>query len=46
MSTKRILVAVVFLLAVSLNYSCDEESTSTTDELYGIDKKEIKDQDT
>lgn len=46
MSTKRIIIAAVFLLAVSLNYSCDKESTSAAEELYSIDKKEIQEQDT
>ncbi|MFS4449025.1 hypothetical protein [Maribacter sp. 2307UL18-2] len=46
MSPRRTLLVVALLLTVSLIYSCDQESTSTTDEIYSIDKKEIKDQDT
>ncbi len=46
MSTKKFFYLVALMVVATLNFSCEEQSTAETDELYGIDKNEIKDQDT
>jgi len=46
MNFKRVIGAGALLCVLALNFSCGKETTSEVDEFYGIDKKEIKDQDT
>lgn len=46
MSFKKVLGVGALLSVLALNFSCGKETVSETEELYGIDRKEIKDQDT
>lgn len=46
MNIKRLLSVAAFMLVVTLNFSCEKESASETDELYGLDKKEVTNEDT
>lgn len=46
MNKKRIFLAAAFMCMVGLNYSCDKESTSETEENHlSIEKKDIDDED-
>ncbi len=41
MNIKRLLSVAAFMLVVTLNFSCETENTSEVDEFYGLDKKEV-----
>ncbi|WP_291867381.1 hypothetical protein [Maribacter sp.] len=44
MIAKRIYFLAACICLVALNYSCTEESTSETDDTYGVYKDEISDE--
>lgn len=46
MNIKRVLGVCALLCVFALNFSCETETASESDELYGIERDEIKDQDT
>jgi len=46
MNFKRVLAAFALISVFALNFSCTQETVSETDEFYGIDKDEIKEEDT
>jgi len=46
MNLKKLVGAAALLCVLAMSFSCEKETTSETDDLYGIDRKEIKDQDT
>lgn len=46
MNVKRLFAVAAFMLVVTLNFSCETESASETDELYGLDKEEVTNEDT
>ena len=46
MSIKRVFFVAAFMLMAAINFSCENESTAQVDELYGIDRDEIKEEDT
>ena len=45
MNIKRIFFVAALMCMVGLNYSCDKETTDS-EELYSLDKDEIKEEDT
>jgi len=46
MNIKRVVGVFALLCVFALNFSCETETASESDELYGIDREEIKEQDT
>ena len=46
MNIKRFFGVCALLCVFALNFSCETETASESDELYGIGRKEIKEQDT
>lgn len=46
MNIKRVFGVFALLCVFALNFSCETETASESDELYGIERDEIKDQDT
>ena len=45
MNFKRLLSVAAFMVVVTLNVSCEKESASEDGELYGLDKKEVCNED-
>lgn len=46
MNIKRIFFVAALMCVVGLTYSCDKETADESGELYSIEKKDIKDEDT
>jgi hypothetical protein len=46
MNTKRIFIVAALLCVIGLTYSCEKETADDSGELYSIDRKDIKDEDT
>jgi len=45
MNFKKMTFVAALMFVVALNFSCETESASETDELYGLEKKEIRNED-
>ena len=46
MKMKRFFFMAALMCIVGLSYSCDKDTTDDSDDLYSIEKKDIKDEDT
>lgn len=46
MNFKRLLAVAAFMMVVTLNFSCENETASENDEFYGLEKKEVVNEDT
>lgn len=46
MNTKRLFCLVALFCMVGLNYSCDKETVSESEDLISIEKEDIKEEDT